>query len=54
MTKKYTHRIDTMDGPIEYEDESPPSPIKTPEEMEEEEDSFLLSCICCSFCLSRQ
>jgi hypothetical protein len=36
VTKKYTHRIDTMDGVIEYEDESPPSPRRTPEEMEEE------------------
>jgi hypothetical protein len=25
MTSKYIHRIDTPDGPIEYEDESPPT-----------------------------
>jgi hypothetical protein len=38
MTKKYEHRINTMDGIIEVEDDVPPSPlqIKTPEEMEEE------------------
>jgi hypothetical protein len=33
---KYKHRIDTLDGPIEYEDESPPLPRRTPEEIEEE------------------
>jgi hypothetical protein len=36
VTKKYKHRIDTMDGVIEYEDESPPSPRRTPKEIEEE------------------
>ena len=36
MTKKCKHRIDTMDGPIEYEDDIPPSPRRTPEEEEEE------------------
>jgi hypothetical protein len=36
MTKKYKHHINTMDGVIEYEDESLPFPHKTPEEIEEE------------------
>jgi hypothetical protein len=30
---KYKHHINTMDGVIEYEDESPPLPRKTPEEI---------------------
>lgn len=33
---KYIHTIDTMDGPIEYEADPPPSPRRTPEEIEEE------------------
>jgi hypothetical protein len=37
MTSKYKHRIDTMDGVIEYEDDVPPSPRRTPEELEEGE-----------------
>jgi hypothetical protein len=36
MIKKYKHGIDTMDGPIEWEDDIPPSPRRTPEEMEKE------------------
>jgi hypothetical protein len=33
---KYKHRLDTMDEPIEWEDDIPPIPIKTPEEKAEE------------------
>jgi hypothetical protein len=36
MTKKYKHRIDTMDGPVEYESDTPQSPHRTPEELEAE------------------
>ena len=32
----YKHRLDTMDGPIEWEDDIPETPIKTPEEKAEE------------------
>jgi hypothetical protein len=32
---KYKHTIDTLDGPIEWEDETPPT-IRRPEEIEEE------------------
>lgn len=33
---RYKHRLDTMDGPIEWEDDIPPTPMKTPEEKAEE------------------
>jgi hypothetical protein len=33
---KYKHHINTMDGVIEVEDDIPPSPRRTPEELEEE------------------
>jgi hypothetical protein len=38
MTSKYTHRIDTMDGPIEVESDVPQIPIRhrTQEGLEEE------------------
>jgi hypothetical protein len=35
---RYKHRMDTMDGPIEWEDDIPPTPVKTPEERAEELD----------------
>jgi hypothetical protein len=34
---RYKHRLDTMDGPIELEDNVPPTPVKTPEEKAEEQ-----------------
>jgi hypothetical protein len=33
---KYKHTIDTMDGPISWEDNVPPLPHKTPEDLEVE------------------
>jgi hypothetical protein len=36
MSKKYIHRIDTMDGVIEYESDTPQPPHKTPEDLEAE------------------
>jgi hypothetical protein len=33
---RYKHRLDTMDGPIEWEDDIPETPVSTPEEKAEE------------------
>jgi hypothetical protein len=33
---KHKHTIGTLDGPISWEDEKPPTIRKTPEEIEEE------------------
>jgi hypothetical protein len=60
MTSKYIHRIDTLDGPITYESDTPPLPHKTPEDLEaervrlypsEEFASYLL--YVCSYCLDK-
>jgi hypothetical protein len=57
---KYKHTIDTLDGPIEWEDNVPPTIRRTPEELEEERKrkypsieiaDYLL--YTCSYCLDQ-
>ena len=57
---KYKHTTDTLDGPVEWEDDVPPTVRKTPEELEEERKrkypsteiaDYLL--YVCSYCLDK-